>query len=232
MAKVQFYEKGISANRNLIALITITFTMIGIIAISWFYFSKGGNDPEDAEKIFHSLIPLFATWIGTVLAFYFGRENFEAASNRYEEIIKKLTPEILDDILVGQLMITKKTMVSKNVSDIKDKSVKELIEFMNTVDKSRLPILEQDKVKYVVHKSTFTEALAKNSGVELKFDKFAKDNEATISKFITVKEDSILENVKNELSKKNYKDAFILDSDGKVLGWITDTLIFGYLKTN
>lgn len=230
MSKVQIYEKGLSANRNLIALIIISFTMVGIILISWFYFSSHDKNVEEPEKIFNTLIPLFATWIGTVLAFYFGRENFEAASNRYEEMIKKLTPEILDDILVGQLMISKKTMVSKNISDVKEKSVKELIEFMTTVDKSRLPILENDKIKYIIHKPTFMEALIRSGEGELKFDKFAKDNEATITKFITVKEDSILENVNNELSKKSCKDAFILDSDEKVLGWITDTLILGYLR--
>jgi len=51
--------------------------------------------------MFNVIIPLLATWIGTVLAFYFGRENFEAASKQYKSIINQLTPDILDDVEVN-----------------------------------------------------------------------------------------------------------------------------------
>jgi hypothetical protein len=38
--------------------------------------------PGDAvrREIFSVLVPLFSTWVGTVLAFYFSRENFETAN--------------------------------------------------------------------------------------------------------------------------------------------------------
>ena len=30
------------------------------------------------------LLPVFATWVGTVLAYYYGRENFESASREVQ----------------------------------------------------------------------------------------------------------------------------------------------------
>ncbi len=233
MAKVQFYEKGISANRNLIALIIISFTMVGIILISWFYFSKVGRDSEDAEKIFNTLIPLFATWIGTVLAFYFGRENFEAASNRYEQMIDRLGPEVLDDVFVNQIMISRETMVSKQLADIKNDSLKEIVNFMGSVEKKRLPILDGDKALYVIHKSTFTEAIAANTNEDLTLEKFVAIDKykPIITSFITMKEDSILEDVVKRIAKENIKDIFILDSNEKLVGWLTDSLILRFLKS-
>jgi len=140
--------------RDKLALIIITATFIAIIILSFLYYHYSEPKDEAPSKIFTTLIPLFATWIGTVLAFYFGRENFEAASNRYEQIISKLTPEILDDIPVNQIMITTKTMVKKSMNEIQGMSIKDVIDFLASVEKSRLPVIEEQKVKYILHKST------------------------------------------------------------------------------
>src|SRR2546427_1451912 len=37
--------------------------------------------PEMARLVFASVLPLFGTWVGTVLAFYFARENLQAATD-------------------------------------------------------------------------------------------------------------------------------------------------------
>jgi len=154
MEKKKFYEKGLSANRNLLAIIVITFTISAIVITSIFYYQTA-KTPQTAEKIFLALIPLFATWVGTVLAFYFGKENFEIATNRYKQILDRLSPDILDDINVNQIMISKKTMVYKSIEDVKDDTVSNIVDFLNTVNKSRLPILNKGRLSTLFTNQSF-----------------------------------------------------------------------------
>ena len=39
------------------------------------------------------VLPLVGTWVGTVLAFYFSRENFVAAASQTASLVRQLTPE-------------------------------------------------------------------------------------------------------------------------------------------
>lgn len=222
-------NQGLSTNRNLLAYIIIVLTALGIALVSYLYYVP--SDPDTNEKIFSTLIPLFATWIGTILAFYFGRENFEAASNRYEEIINRLSPELLDDVLVSQIMITRKTMVSLDIAEAKQKTVKGLIDYLNLIDKSRLPILENNKPLYVIHKSTLLDAHSKQeNGTEMSFEDFVKAY-PMITGFEKVSEDAILEDVLAQIKDQpNVQDVFILAEDGTVAGWLTNTLIMRYIR--
>lgn len=229
--RTSIFEKSTEANRNLIALTIISLTIVGIIIISYLYFVSS-KEAGTSEKIFNALLPLFATWIGTVLAFYFGRENFEAASNRYEEIIQTLNADLLDDVLVNQIMITKKTMVYLDISAAKSKNVADLISFLNSVNKNRLPVLENDSIKYIIHKSTLLEASNKQGNANpISFDEFIKANKAIIEGFLLVGQDEILENVRKKIKDNpNVKDVFVVGQNDKVLGWLTDTLIMRYMK--
>ena len=49
-------------------------TILGAIVIA--------NDKSEALTSLKRLLPVMATWVGTVLAFYFGGENFESASKQ------------------------------------------------------------------------------------------------------------------------------------------------------
>lgn len=70
---------------SLSAVIGITYLSIKII----------GTPATDAraQNVLNSVLPLFGTWVGTVLAYYFSRENFEAASSSTERLVLQLTPE-------------------------------------------------------------------------------------------------------------------------------------------
>ncbi len=226
------FEKSIAANRNLLALIMVSLTIIAIAIIAIFYYNSAGkNQTEVSEKIFNALLPMFATWVGTILAFYFGRENFEAATQRYDQIITKMTPELLDDVFAEQIMIDKKTMVSISISEANKKSVKQLLEFMDNVSKSRLPILNNDKVVGIVHKSTFLAAIQKDPSVEINFPDFLIDYKNTINTFLEVEKSIKLENIREKLkANSNVKDVFVVDENKNILGWLTDTLILQYIR--
>jgi len=219
--------------RNLLAVVLVSFTLTAITALTIALYFTSNSDENVLDKIFNALLPMFGTWVGTVLAFYFGRENFEAASNRYEEIIKNLSPDVLDDIAVSQIMITKKTMVTLTLEDVRQRGVKDILKFLNDVKKTRLPILENEEIKYIVHRSTFQDALITCEKDDLSFECIEEDYKNLITSFIIFRDNTILEEVSNELKKQNnlVKDIFIVNSKNKVMGWITDSLIFRYLNT-
>ena len=60
-------------------------TLLAIVAVA--------VKPDQAQVIFNTTLPVFASWVGTVLAFYFGRESFESANSQVRQIIDKLSPE-------------------------------------------------------------------------------------------------------------------------------------------
>jgi len=213
--------------RDNIALLMLISSFILLLALMiTYYLSKG-----DIEKPFNMMVPLLATWVGTVLAFYFGKENFKAATEKYEKLITSLTPELLDDIMVNQIMIDQATMVYKLEDDISKKTVKDILDFLESVSKSRLPILDKNlKAKYVVHKSKLLEALEKDSKATLA--QFTKEYELLITGFISVKSNTKLEVVRQAMNKaQNAKDIFVVNESGKVEGWLTDSLILRYINT-
>jgi ascorbate-specific PTS system EIIC-type component UlaA len=76
-------------SRDLIAkIITISvFILTAFITVYLLAFTEDKN--ASIDFIGKSLLPLWGTWLGTVLAFYFGKANFEAASNAF----KRVSPE-------------------------------------------------------------------------------------------------------------------------------------------
>ncbi|WP_299680246.1 hypothetical protein [uncultured Dokdonia sp.] len=225
--------------RERLSLMVIAISAIVLIYVTYKILSHSGADSDDYQFVYSSILPLLGTWVGVVLAFYFGKENYEAASKQYEKIIDKLTPELLDDVMVNQIMISKKTMVLKKWEDIKTKTVQDIIDFLMDVDKSRLPILNaQGNVKYVIHASILSKPVKETSGkskpvdTSQKMEDFIKKFEGIVDKIVMVKENEILEKVREKINATpNCKDVFVEDVNGKLSGWITDTLVLRYINS-
>ena len=141
--------------RQKLANFIIAIAVIGLIIVSYIIIKEDG---ENSQMVFNALLPLLGTWVGTILAFYYGTKNYEAASKGYKSIISSLTPEVLDDIKVDQIMIARKTMVALKWSDVKDKTVNEIYQLLLNLDKSRLPIFgDNDQIQYIIHRSLLAE---------------------------------------------------------------------------
>ena len=64
-----------------------------------------GKELMEAGKLLLSvLLPLFGTWVGTVLAFYFSKENFESANRATMALVRTATG-VLDTLKVAEKMI-------------------------------------------------------------------------------------------------------------------------------
>ena len=218
-----------------IIIIAVSVIVLGIVG----YEIVNNGNSEDYIFVYSSLLPLVGTWVGVVLAFYFGKENYEVASKKYESIINRLTPEVLDDIEVSQIMITKKTMVSKSWNDIKNNTVQEIIDFLMMVNKSRLPVLDLNQnIKYIIHASLLSKPIKKSSNetqapdTSITMESFVRQHNEVIGEILTVGQHEKLEVVRQKLNAKTgIKDVFVLDEAGNLIGWLTDTLILRYINS-
>ncbi|HEY4786354.1 MAG TPA: hypothetical protein VIH57_09910 [Bacteroidales bacterium] len=146
--------------RNMIALI-ITVAVIGMtITIGIYYLNS--SQKEGLDFIGKSLLPLWGTWIGTVLAFYFGKANFEAATKSYQDVIKTLTPEEkIAKLAVKDAMIPFSQIEYLDYDTEKDKYISDILNYERFKKYNRYAIFDQKKVlKFIIHRSTFYQFIA------------------------------------------------------------------------
>lgn len=187
---------------------------------------------EVASDAFNTIVPLIGTWIGAIIAFYYGRENFEAAQKQIQLMLNK---ETLDDIQVKNIMIHTGTMVSKTLDPAT--KLEDYRKFLKEVDKSRLPLLDEAKIpRYILHKSAIDSELLQKEDATLKTFLESKSDQFGFNKkmgFIVVAADTKLETaLKNMRQLEGCRDIFVTDNGletGKVTGWITDTLAGNFL---
>jgi hypothetical protein len=123
---------------------------------------------DTGKYIFAAIVPVVAAWVGTVMAFYFGKENFKAATDSMSQIARQFTSQ---DKL-GQTPVEKigkaisdidtlrvpegKTNADINLEDVRAKMVTPSPPF------ERLPILTAKGAPHmVVHRSVLTDFLLK-----------------------------------------------------------------------
>lgn len=173
-AKTQINEEkkeSWGSPRNIIAIGVTGFILLTtiVVAVKLVWCVK----EPDTAFVGQTLLPLWATWVGTIIAFYFGKENFESAAKSYRDVIKTLTPEEkIASIPVTDIMIQVKDIVHLDMSKSLDKSiVNEILEDKDFKIYNRFAFFDDsDVAKNIIHKSTFTYFLvkkAKESGVSI-----------------------------------------------------------------
>ena len=142
-------EQGQTA--RVIALV-VTFTiMVGTVLVVAISYYKG-----DDANILQIILPLWGTWIGTVLAFYFGKTNFEVASKSYQEAIEKLNvSDKIAQLYVKDYMTT--DIVFLEYNDVKDEKNAVILEDERFANFNRFPVFENGIVKCIIHRSLFYE---------------------------------------------------------------------------
>ncbi len=209
---------------------------------------------QSVQYIFGVLLPLIGTWMGTVLAFYFAKENFEAANKSVEKLVNHITTseEKLKSTSVQDAM-RKFVDISFNssISAKEDKDIlvkKDLLDFIQSNAKGeRLPIFNSNKsLRYILHESLindyFVQFLIKTPGGDLTkvtLEEFKNSDSEKIrngiiksAEFVSVK--SNLYDVQQlMLNNKFCEDVFVTSSGnatGEVIGWITNNRLAEYVK--
>jgi hypothetical protein len=203
-------------------------------------------DRANTMTIFNIVLPVIATWVGTVLAFYFGRENYVSASEQTRALLKQTSPAEVANEAAELLMRPIKEMVCITIQQAKDdKSIllKEITPLF-TVNVTRLPILDYQKVpKYMIHQGRIDNF---NAAPDKPVDTDTLDDFITSEKgkdreygkntgFILVSRQTLVADAKKQMEmSENCQDIFVTEN-GKdnepLLGWISDGKLSQYLES-
>lgn len=247
-------RKVLSWSIILFSFIVIIYLVNAAMSIS-FQNDKAKDQFEVAKYVFGIILPLLGTWIGTVIAFYYSKDNFQVASNSMQYMFKNFTSsnEKLNSIKVTDpnvMRLLQDISYNKNIASKKDEEIfikADMIDFINSNNKGdRLPIFDDKNVlRYIVHLSTLNDFAIKCN--DKKFDKL-KDKELPKITMKDVLENSDAETAKRFLSGAGFvsKNANLLDAQAiivnnpycqdvlvtetgsksePVMGWITNNKI-------
>jgi hypothetical protein len=234
------------STRKWLAVWIVGASIIGIVAISAIAIALAGSSrAETARLVFSSILPLIGTWVGTVLAFYFARENLQAATEstlRATESTLRLagiepgTP--VTGVMIREPGITAYDLgANDRVEDVRLQAVRGKMQTLDPPAR-RLPIRNASgAVLYVIHDSTLTAyaesvsqttaTLDKTIGDLLNVPYFRELVEAIgfVPEKATVAEARALMG-----SIKNCNDIFVTTTgkrDESAIGWLTNTLLAG-----
>src|SRR6266481_485909 len=252
--------EGDSRFRIALAKTVTTWALVAILAIAALIILVAGINairfPEKEQRdqffdiakyILGVLLPVIGAWVGTVLAFYFGQVNFEAASRSAANLVRQLSPrEKLQAEAAGQAMMkindvtTFKIPADKTEADI---TIKQLIEEGFEKDKSkprnRLPILDAEgRGKYVIHRSLVDAFVAPKKHPPdvdestLKLKDLLEDSKLKsiiVNSFMPVPENATLADAKDLLDRNQQCLDILITKDGTkngiVVGWITNVMV-------
>ncbi|MDJ0706089.1 MAG: hypothetical protein QNJ46_22690 [Leptolyngbyaceae cyanobacterium MO_188.B28] len=240
MANKHDSQHGINRNRlSYIVLIFSTSAITILAAVTIFH------NPDEAKDIFNIILPVFSSWVGTILAFYFGRENFEAANKQVRELVEKLGPEERSDARVTSIMRPLKRInvfqISEDLSEARI-TVSQLRQKI-TSEHSRLPIVDhENKPLYMIHGSTIDRYLTVgNHTREDTLEQFLNWQKQegsffNVNKgFVIVSEKTTIASAKQKMeSIPSCQDIFITPEgsrDEPLSGWISNMRLAKFMNT-
>ena len=234
---------------HMLAIVTISFVAvtIGVIAVVIIW-SDNTAQHVNTMTVFNVLVPVFASWVGTVLAFYFGRENFESASSQVrktsEQVISMAQGSVeqraaqpITEIMRSFAEMTHVVLPAGGAAAVPLADV--LSKF--TVDVTRMPILDEGlKPKYLIHKSSIDTFTAEGGDPASTLQQFI-DTQATKNLkydnnngFAVVSQTSTVAAAKTVLDTlTKVKDIFVTatgKTDEAVLGLVTDARLLKHLQ--
>ena len=212
--------------------------IVGVVALSALALAFADDQEQASQLVFSAILPLFGTWVGTVLAFYFARENLEAATRSTLALTGRETETPVTQVMIKEVdfvaydLGTGESVDDVPLADLRDK-MREL-----TPPSRRLPVREAaGAVICVLHDSTLTayaesqqqttESLEKTLG-DLRSD---PEYRALVDAVAFVPEKATVGDARRAMTSiKNCNDVFVTATGKKeerAIGWLTNTLLAG-----
>lgn len=144
---------------TMLITIVVLLATIGVAICAFAIPDFRNSDTGGLNFVTQSLIPLWATWIGTVLAFYFGKSNFDAATKSYEKIITKMSSEEkLSNKSVDASMIPYEKIQKMDYDEAKGKSIYEIMGMSKFLPYNRYAFFDKNRVLvYMISRRNFTQ---------------------------------------------------------------------------
>lgn len=231
---------------------SIGVVVLAIVVVGAAAFKGDATGVKDsAQLIFTAVLPLLGTWVGTVLAFYYSKENFESARQGTLDLVRSISQR-LSSTSVGEKMMPVGAIVKVAIPDgksIEDLSLKDINDLFDKAGAngqkiSRLMIVDsKGACVAMLHRSIWMEML--NTGakeaqpVNVAADTLAKVLPlkyesrvgSTFKDFITktiahVAQDRTVADAKAAMEAKPHCQDVIITGTGKenepVQGWISN----------
>lgn len=190
---------------------------------------------QAARDILTILLPVIGTWIGTVLAFYFGKENFEAGARETRLTLgQRLDSKAMDAAIPVDKI---KSIDVADDAAAKALPLDKIDTHLKTIGFARTPIFTTSKVPlYVVHRQPLDSFVAQHAkankpltGLTLKDLLDSTEGAVVKESFVTVPESATLAEAKAAMEAvKSRQDVFITrtgKADSPVVAWLTNNEI-------
>jgi hypothetical protein len=145
--------------------------LLGLVVIGAAAFTTDPKNPtalkDAAQLIFTAILPLLGTWVGTVLAFYYTKENYESASRSTLDAVNSgaqrlASTRVADKMMPASAIVKASIPASKKIDDLTLKEVGDLFNKVgpNGQKISRLLIVNDGGAcTGIVHRSVWMEML-------------------------------------------------------------------------
>ncbi len=161
-----------------VSIVGITFLSLMVIIFAWIQEDKKLS-LQTIQLVFSSILPLFGTWVGTVMAFYFSRENFGSATESITKSINTIgsnmsqKPAVKNvvDIMIQKHRIKPYKIENLSLKDdnnetrenaFKEIKLDDFVKKMDRDEKYRIVVIDKDDVPIaVLHRSLLSEFLNK-----------------------------------------------------------------------
>jgi len=239
MKKRKEKKQGQSNKSRVMSFIALTVTFLAVLGTVFLalLYSKSEHAAENISQI---LLPLWSTWFGTILAYYFSKENLDAARDSTQSLLEQLSAK--DQQFASKPVRTAMLPFAEiKALNIKENGKELLIKIVNNQEYKefhRFPVFDDKQLVYMIHRSVILQYLC-DSTQGIRSEKTLNDFLETMEIQIALKdsvgfvsETATLLDAKNEMDKrKNCEDVFVT-KDGKnssdVIGWVRDRDIYKY----
>ena len=240
-------------SRRWLTFMVISIGISGVVALGVVgLLLKGDAPPEKVKYVVATILPLLATWVGTILAFYFSRENFAAATQSVTELAKSVSgPEKLKSIPVRDKMRPIVAITHETINQGEEDKVKlgSLLNKYTSIE--RIVVLDaKNVVQFLIYKSMIERYLSRIATQQIQlptgvsaiqdltlknfFDSDAQLFQLFQKSFGFVAAEATLADAKLLMEKiEKCSDVFVTQSGNRgeaLLGWVTDNTVIENLK--
>lgn len=227
--------------RNVIRWALRAITAIAVVALLVAALEPT-NRAQNVKDILALLLPVIGAWVGTVLAFYFGRENYVAAAQNSEKLLALTLEQKLESSKASEAMRPIAKIVALRADDDTQVKLKDDMLDKMSDSKSRLPVLgSNDVARYIVHRSMIDRFIADRA---MKGDPIAgltladlvgdADIKAMVTSFAVIAPDDKLTLAKHKIdADPRCLDVFVTEGGNRakpVMGWITNNAMLELSK--
>jgi hypothetical protein len=225
--------------RKWLAVGIVGASIVGIVVASIVAILAAGADrAETSRLVFSSVLPLLGTWVGTVLAFYFARENFEAATQSTLQLTGRETANPVNRVMIREAdFVAYDLGTGDQVEAVSLSAVRDKMRDM-TPPSRRLPIRDAiGAVLYVIHDSTLTAYGESQGQTTMTLDRTLGEllSDANFKELVEaigfVSQRATVADARAVMASiKNCNDVFVTSSgkrEERAIGWLTNTLLAG-----